>query len=376
MTTGDIDLGPEWAALELIAPARPAEQDDQRLVKLMRHEHFHWGELLEQALRHKLLPMLAHRLSAASFRTVVPWHIRSHLGSALLVNRQRIAVYRAAATEICTALDKATLTYVATKGITFESTLYQGNCSRYMNDLDFMVLPEDRGRVVGIMEGLGYQAGSQEPESAAITPHSRKELIVYRLNPDHIPIMTRLTGDPVTSSVRVDFANSLTWTRSPFDVPVKQALADRRRQPVPGHDVQIPVFHPWYQFIFTALHLFREAWIERWLNEGEDVNLVKFVDMCRLWATYEQTLATPEFRAVIARYELADPLAWVLEHLDRVMGTEVVAAAGLAGVVDPDRLNSAYRSGGGLVRWRGTMRERLWKKDRPALFESAQATTG
>jgi hypothetical protein len=363
-------LGREWAAIELVAQAPLSPEASEILADFLSRD-VQWGDLLEQALRHKLLPLLATQVADEPYRRILPWHIRNHLGATLCHNRQRIQVYRTAAVEIAGALARADVRFVATKGITFESTLYGGTGARYMNDLDFMILPLDRSRVIDIMHGLGYEMGSLEPESSEIMPHSRREKIVYQLNPDHVPIMTRLTDDPATPAVRVDFANSLTWTNSPFDVPVDDALADAQVQSVPGHSVVLPVFSPYYQFIFTALHLFREAWIERWLDEGQDVNLVKFADMLRLWRAHQESLRQPEFRAILERFEIMDPISWVVEHLDRVMGSNVAAALGLRGRVSAEWLASAYESGGGTRRWHGTMRERLWAKDRRDLFTTA-----
>jgi hypothetical protein len=360
------ELGPEWTALELIARAPLSDEDHTVLAGLLAGDLL-WGELLEQAMRHKLVPLMAAQLADDRLRHLLPWHVRSHLGATLSLNRQRIHILRSAAAEIVTALEAAGIPFAATKGITFESTLYEGDGSRYMNDIDFMVRPADRDQATEVMHGLGYEMGSLEPDSQAIRPHSRREMVVYQLNQDHIPVFTRLTGDLATPSVRVDIANSLTWTNSPFEVPVEEALSQTVRQPIPGLSCLLPAFSPYFQFIFTALHLFREAWIERWLDEGQDVNLVKFTDMLRLWRAYGTTLAGTEFRDTVDRFGIADPLSWVVWHLDQLLGTDVLAATGLRGRTDEEWLTSAYRPGGGLYRWQGGMRQRLWAKDRKAL---------
>ena len=75
----------------------------------------------------------------------------------------------------------------------------------------------------------------------------------------------------------------MTWTKSPFDVPVEEALKDPVEQPVPGMPgVNLPCFRPIYQFLFTVLHLFREAWLQKFVDFGNDVGLMKFGDVIRL----------------------------------------------------------------------------------------------
>jgi hypothetical protein len=169
--------------------------------------------------------------------------------------------------------------------------------------------------------------------------------------------------------VPVDFANSLTWTNSPFDVPVETALSEISYQPLPGHpDVQLPTFSPTYQFIFTALHLFREAWFDRWMEWNVDVTLSKFADVIRLWNAHRETLAGKEFVQVLEEFNITDSVLWVLEHTDRTFKTDIVSTLGLEGRVTEEWLSSAYGPGGKLRKWKGTMRERLHCKDRRKLL--------
>ena len=70
-------------------------------------------------------------------------------------------------------------------------------------------------------------------------------------------------------------------------------------------------------------------------------------------------------------HHLIEPVAWVLEHLDRTFGTTIVREINLQNRVTEEYLNSARASGGKLRHWKGTMRERLHSKDRSNLFADA-----
>jgi hypothetical protein len=194
--------------------------------------------------------------------------------------------------------------------------------------------------------------------------------VIYALNPDHLPSHGRLSDAPCVPFLHVDFANSLTWARSPYEVPVEEALRDRVELPLPGLDgATIPAFAPPYQFLFTVLHLFREAGFEQWLELELDVSLMKFGDVIRLFDAHEDALSDGRFTALLASYGVAEPVAWVLEHTDRTFGTAMTERLGLGGRVDEDVLFSARPAGGKADRaWRGTMRERLWARDRRALL--------
>jgi hypothetical protein len=178
----------------------------------------------------------------------------------------------------------------------------------------------------------------------------------------------RATADPAVRRVRVDFANSLTWSRCPFDIPVERALLEVDEQPIPGFPgFGLPCFSPVFQFISNILHLFREAWFERWWDLEQDVNLMKFGDVLRLWRANQEALTSGELVQLLEEYDIVKPIVWALEHLDRTLHTGIVSALGLEGRVTDTWLSSAYSSASKLRRWKGTMRERLQCKNRRCL---------
>src|SRR5438094_299414 len=121
----ELALGPEWAALEALCTGA-AETNPDHLASLLGRDDLAWGELLEQALRHQLLPMLALHALEASGRAglAIPGRVAHHLGQVLDLNRWQLEVYRREAVRVADALDAETIPVVATKGITFDSTIY------------------------------------------------------------------------------------------------------------------------------------------------------------------------------------------------------------------------------------------------------------
>ena len=195
---------------------------------LLTTDTMKWGELLEQALRHKMFPMLAHQIMPASLRFDVPTNIYMHLESALEWNRWQIEVFRRETVRVAQALADRGIPFVVTKGMAFESTLYDSLGTRYMNDIDFMITPRDRDKVMTVMQKLGFRPFFDWAKDA------RREEISSRLNPDHLPKLAREIDQPGIRLIDIDIANSLTWTKSPFDVPVEEALENPVEQSIPG----------------------------------------------------------------------------------------------------------------------------------------------
>ena len=224
-----------------------------------------------------------------------------------------------------------------------------------------------------LLPKLGYQTGLFDWKTQQLVPISRKNMMIFRMNPDHLPVHSRLTGDPVMQYLEVDFANSLTWHGSEYDVPLEVAMTDINYQPIAGFpDIEIPCLPPPFQFIGTVLHLFREAWFERWLEWEQDVDLTKFSDVIRLWRTHKALLANDSFVHILETFDIVDPMVWVLEHLDRTFNMDIVATLGLNGRISEAWLFSGRASGTQLYQWRGSMRERLYSKDRHTLFVEAK----
>lgn len=361
MTTSSTEtpLTPEWRILELLARGLTHDSQRQSLRDLLLSRDLSWGELIEQALRNKMLPMLAYHVTSAGLRFDVPQTIYQHLQSTLEWNRHQIDLFRRETVRVAQALTGKGISFVVTKGMAFESTLYDGLGTRYMNDIDLMIAPADRESVMSVMRELGFHPffeWAQDP---------RREEISSRLNPDHLPKLARQVNQPGTQMIQIDTANSLTWTKSPFDIPVEKALADTIEQPIPGvPQVSLPVFRPNYQFLFTVLHLFREAWLQKFVEFGNDVGLMKFGDVIRLFERERDALTDGALAEIMEAHKVTDPVAWVLRQMDEVFGTDTLEALNLQQSGDESLLDQQMSSKGYVGAWGQSMRERLQSKDR------------
>ena len=367
----DQSLGPAWAILELLARGIVDDSEREMVRNLLLSETLDWGELLEQALRHKMLPMLAHHVISVGLRFDVPATIYQHLESTLEWNRLQIEVFRRETVRVAQALGAHGIHFVVTKGMTFESTLYGGLGTRHMNDIDFMIAPRDRDTVMSVMQALGYRPFFDWAKDA------RREEISSRLNRDHLPKLAREIDQPGTRKINIDIANSLTWTKSPFDVPVEEALENPVEQPVPNMPgVSIPCFRPVYQFLFTVLHLFREAWLQKFVDFGTDVGLMKFGDVIRLIDRDRNELTDGELLRTMEAHKVTHPVAWVLHRLDETFRTHTLELLALEKHGDEELLASQMQSSAYVRAFGQSMRERLQSKARGSSRPVAPAHSG
>ena len=365
----DIALGREWTILELLCLGLTTPAERELFENLIGSDTLSWGELLEQSMRHKMVTMLAYEVWSSGIERTVSGAVRYHLRAVLDRNRYKRIIWYEEASRISKALGEDGVTAAGRKAVAFETDLYDGNGSRRVGDIDFLVSAEDKDAVVRIMTGLGYEVGQLDWRFNSVVPFERQEMMVWNLSPDHFPPFTLVTNNLAVPDIPVDFATSLTWARSEFEVPMQDVLDEKIDREVTGQPgIVVSCLSPTFQFIDTVLHLFREAWHERWWKPGQDVDLMKFGDVLRLWRMHRKILRDIRFAQTLEHYGITEAVVWVLEHLDRTFGTRIVSDLSLQNRVTEEWLNSARAPGGKALQWKGTMRERLHSKNRSQLL--------
>jgi hypothetical protein len=360
-------LGAEWDLLELLCRGVRTGEEEAEVRRLVKSGP-HWGTVLEHALRHRMLSMLAFELDRLGVLDATPLRVSEHLLSVLAHNRYRRQIWYAELGRVTGALAAVEVPTTVRKGGAYESSIYGGNGSRWLGDIDLLVSPADAETAARTLADLGYESGLYDFGTDRVRPFDRAELIRYRLSPDHLPTSSLRTGDPLVPVLEVDCAMSLTWSRGPYHVPVQDVLASREAFVVDGPPPVVALrAAPVFQFLDTVLHLFREAWFEWWLDKEQDVDLMKFGDVLRLYRAYEDEFANDRLQNLITSYGVVEPVAWVLEHLDRTFGTGSVARLGLEGHTTEAFLASAAATGPETAVWNADMRARLHSTNRRGL---------
>jgi hypothetical protein len=364
-----LDLGPEWELLEQLVHD-PVEAADRGAFVNTLARVSEWNDLVSQARRHQVSALLAFHLGRVGALDAVPAEVRNVLLEELRLNTRRIKVLREEAAGLTRALHESGVHFVFTKGMVFESTIYHGNGTRRLNDIDLLIAPSHRETVQQLLFRRGYRQGFYDLRLGCIKPLSRRDLVRYALHPDHLPFLAKEASDEAVPALHVDVANSLTWIPGPYDVPVAAAVSETASISLPDHaGTPVPCLVYKFQLLFTILHLFREAWcIDHSLEDGNDVSLKKFIDVARLLRAMPRPGSIDELTETARRHGVIQPVMWVLGHLDRVFRTDWLSRAGLGAELSESWLASAHSSDGTRGRWRGTMRERLRCCDRRLLF--------
>ena len=115
------------------------------------------------------------------------------------------------------------------------------------------------------------------------------------------------------------------------------------------------------------LHLFREAWLQKFVDFGSDVGLMKFGDVIRLIDRDQKELTDGELlRIMESSWTLPTRLPGCSARMDETFQTRTLELLGLEKHGDEELLASQMQSSGLCARWDQSMRERLQSKTRGA----------
>jgi Uncharacterised nucleotidyltransferase len=376
-TTGQAAI---WKLLELVSIAGgPDSIESAQAVEVLRavapeRNGALANELMARAARHALAPAVADFLIESDLLGLMPNQMRAHLRGSLHWNSYRTQVIVEEALRIVDSFDKAGVAMVCNKGAVFQSSLYGGRATRFFSDIDIMIKPEGGDDTKRVLESLDYvQAKTYDYRTRQLKDLPRAEMLMYKLYPDHLPHFHRLTGLPQLPAIVVDVAYNAAWYGSGWQIPMDEVMADPERVPAgpaaPGRT--LPALAAPYGFLFLVLHLFREAWFERNIREG-DVRLTQFADVLLHWRRFGSARAD-DIRSVIDRYGLGSAVAWVCHHVDQVYGSSLTAEiGGLDGFADERWFASAGAADGSCLEWHGDMRRRLSSDEEVELSPTAE----
>lgn len=354
----------EWAVLEALGTER-ASSIDWESVRLSDADEIDWGHLIYLAIWHRVYPLVAAVLTEEPGPLRLPPFLNTQFREVARVNRHRVGVFRQQARRLVAALEKRGVVVACTKGVAMDALLYGGRGLRSMMDIDLMIDPAGRSLAEEAFEDQGFEVGDDGEGSETVRPFDRQELLVYRLYPDHLPRRVMRLDDPILPLCEVDVAFSFTWHSADYQPEMGRLLADLQR--VHCGEAELPTLSNFNHFLFAVLHLFREAWVEPWKNPYGNVRLQKFLDIHRFWTLFRSELV--ERGGDVRALGLAEPVAWVLAHTDRLFGTDSVRGMGLQEQAHVDWLRTAQTAGGATVLWSGDIRDRLRAPTRLSDFQ-------
>jgi putative nucleotidyltransferase-like protein len=325
-----------------------------------------FGKLLEQGLRHKLLPILSHFLNNEAKDVALPRFSRRILRDLDDVNSRRHIRHVQEAFRVQQALLSKGINSLVRKGVIYPSLVGGGRLLRMYHDIDLYVEDNREEEITSVMFSLGYVLGKTDKTCGSVIEWGREQILMHKLYPDHLPRFAKSDTDPFSPTFTVDFSVDIGWVEAPLSDDRRELLSDMLRNPEIDKTTSLCTLPLHMHFIDCALHFFRDAYYERHIRDGSDVHLSKFLDLALLWSVLDAR-EIQRLRDRIAFIGAGSLVSWVLYHVDQIMGTSISGKLDLPkSDVPPD---SWLSSQGEVKSWKGGMLERLFAEDRIPRFE-------
>ena len=358
-------FGVEWMILVNIVKG-----DINYAKELAGNFPINWGELIEQAMSHKIFPMVCYYfLTDDELFSLIPPFINQYFKICLDVNRLKIKKIKEQVFSINDILKKKKIKYVCTKGVVLDKEIYENKGYRFLSDADFMTLSDNKNEVCEALKEIGYNVGTVNWRENEVRKMTREEYLRFLMSTDKIPEHIIELNDEIIKYVSVGFVTSFTWNKCEYDVDVKEAFESIREQQIDDSNKTVSVLSVTLHFIYIILHLYKHAMVEflsRWNN---DVNLVKFGDVYRYFNKYENILLK-ELPTLMEKYNIEMPILWTLYHTDCIFKSNIIKKLDKGDFIEKNKkyLNSAKDEKGNTRYFKGTMMERLFSKNRKELF--------
>jgi len=320
----------------LLLACRPSlEEKEQKHLASLAKNVSDWPLVLWRAENYRIMPLLHDWLSKTSSLGAAPSYVGNYMESwsALSLSRSKAQFQQLG--RIVRSLEDESIDYFLLKGSGLAALYYPDPSLRPMQDLDFIVRPEDASRVQQILFQLGYRHGIWDSDSETFTPTE-----------------VRLTPYSLQSGIEIPPFTYLVRMQSP--VAEKLVLPEWRRQhlkcAVKDQQLVMPVFldvhinlsegidlpDVWrgartasvfgvptrvqsatMMLWFIATRLYYEAFAYNTLK------LSMFGDVHTLLTQAQKEIDWPELLALAHKYGTRPALYYVLAQMRTLTGVEV-----------------------------------------------------
>ncbi|MFD9498167.1 nucleotidyltransferase family protein [Streptomyces sp. NPDC060035] len=287
-----------------------------------------WGFFVDQAARHRLLPLVARNILRHGLHRVaqgpspIPYHwlyIFVYYG-----NRDRNRILAGEFGKVIRGLNASGLAYAIRKGPVLGEHLYGDVGLRPVSDLDVIVEREHADAAGSVLSDLGYIQGKLSADGERIEPFTRRTKVFWQLNvPIELPYQ-KISGHDGIESFIVDICSDIFQTR-PNGARLTGGLL-ARRSTVPLCGEQGSALAPEDQFIDLCVNLHMEATSLYYVTEGGDMEVLKFLDVslgCRRISADSQW---PTVRKRAEELGVVESVYYALHHTELLYPASVPAA--------------------------------------------------
>ncbi len=260
-------------------------REQEMMVQIVREE-LDWGFLLYQCAHHRVIPLVWNHFQNLGLTRFMEKYVRYIFEHESARIAEHNAIVLTELKYVYQAFQENGIRAVLLKGALLAPTVYQNIGLREFHDVDFLIGQEELSKVTKVLAGLGYIQGHYDVSTNTITPASREEKMLHRMNTHELTEFLKPTGQSACKAVEIDVNFELAWkghsnASNQYRLPAAEFIAQAEQ--VNSHEMNIYRLKPEHQLIQLCAHLYSEAvffcFESRWLRDKFDLNLIKFCDI-------------------------------------------------------------------------------------------------
>ena len=281
------DLRPEHELVLRLARPRLTPDDQQRVRRFMAEaaDDLEWGEFIDQAARHQVLPIVSRHLTRLRLtqtedgKPLIPYrwiYTDVYDGS-----RRRNTALADEYSLVLRALNDSGLRYLIRKGPVLGEHVYHDLAARRISNLDIFMRRADYPTLQEIATGLGYRMGELSRDGSAIVAFDRKTELYWKVNLTNTSLPYARVGD------RYLVESYLLSTMFSLFQPMLGIRDDAddfldRSVPVMLYGEPARMLHPTDQMLDSLIQIHLRATLFYYIESGKDLLVRNFLDLAHL----------------------------------------------------------------------------------------------
>lgn len=343
----------------------PEEITSLRTLMAEEEEPVDWAFVIDQAFRHRVLPLLARNILRHQLHPAMLEPMPSFLYEELFVNVHRSNEVRNEAlvrelSEVLRALRQNAVEPVVRKGAVLGQEVYGDIGARRTYDIDLMVDPDEISTVREVLEELGYGTGGPTASRRTLAALPRAQSAFWALRVPNL-VFRRMTSERFVGTFVIDVCLNQFLPGSGYDLPPGNLRERSRALTLFGFPAR--AFTHEEMLVDLATHLFKEATTLHYVRISQDLTVAKFLDLA-MYARH-QPVDWQRFVELCDRYGIAKPVYFAL-HYTQALYPGCVTGDVLSALRPPD---TSFLREIGVVdkqphRWQGNLLARMFDNAR------------
>lgn len=254
------------------------KEEHIRDIQAIMADRLDWKEILYQGITHRTLNLMYYHLKNLGLTDKIEEEVLKVMKTQSKVYMFRNKTYFAEIKTIFTELSANGIRAAILKGNFLAAKVYPTIETRTFNDLDLLINIEDGGKIISILEKLGYTQGSYDEKSDQIIPSSRKQKLIQQMASYELQESLKKTDNPFVPLFQVDLNFDVLWGGScPYKIDTAELLERAIQVDIDGAKTNILNYEDF--LLQLSCHLYKEAVLLNWINDLRDLKIYKFADI-------------------------------------------------------------------------------------------------